>query len=819
MWRLGLDLARRRVLALLAVVVAVLGGVALVTATGVLAESGLRSHVPAGRLAGAGVVVTAPQGVPATLPARLAAVPGVTAAVGDVSLPAAVLDRVGKPVAAGDPAVAGHGWSSVQLLPHAVVSGSAPHAEDEVALDSATATAAGIRVGDRARLVVVGVPTEDRVTAVVRTGVRGIWLSDATAAAQRPGTVDLVGLRVGHGGAERVRRELRGSGLEVLTGAARGDAATPTAVGSRSMLLLLSSSLAGVLLLVIGFVVAAALGVAASAMRPELSLLRAVGATPRQVRRLLARQALAVSALGVLPGAALGYLLAGALRARLVDLGLLDSTLPFSWSPLPALLAVVLVLGTVHLAALAAGWRPSRLPAVDAVASAKAEPRTPSRVRAGIGAALVLGATVLAGFPLAVRTEEGAAATSVAGLLAVLGLPLVGPLVVQRLATALARRLPRRTPPAGWLTVTGTAGSPRRATSAVTSLAMVVVLVLTYVLVQTTLSTAASRDLSRGTLGDAVVTAPGVGGVGATAVETLAATPGVRAAVPVSSTTVTRTYDELGDPTTEAESALVLPAQAGAVLDLGVRRGSLADLHGATAALSTDAARSSGVEVGEQVPLQLADGARVQARVVAVYARGLGFGPVAVSADLARGRRVPLLAERVLLRTDGTVATRTALGRTVAALPGAVLSAAGPAGGADTRTEADASSGLNLATLVVLLGYLLLSIANRMVAATVQRRQEVALLRLVGATPAQVRAVLRGESALVAAAAVGAGLLLSAVPLGLLGVAFLGRPWAAGPLWLLPAVVVGVAAVALGTTELPLRRMLRAPASAALARE
>src|SRR3954451_16622714 len=109
MLHLALRMARYRIAALLAIACATLGGAAFVTGIGVLAESGFRSHAPVGRLAGADVVVSArqayePKGdmaialperarVPGDLAGRLARLPGVTAAIGDLSLPAAVLDR------------------------------------------------------------------------------------------------------------------------------------------------------------------------------------------------------------------------------------------------------------------------------------------------------------------------------------------------------------------------------------------------------------------------------------------------------------------------------------------------------------------------------------------------------------------------------------------------------------------------------------------------------------------------------------------------------------------------------------------------------
>lgn len=127
---------------------------------------------------------------------------------------------------------------------------------------------------------------------------------------------------------------------------------------------------------------------------------------------------------------------------------------------------------------------------------------------------------------------------------------------------------------------------------------------------------------------------------------------------------------------------------------------------------------------------------------------------------------------------------------------------------------------INLAVIVVLLGYLLLSIANKLVATTAQRRNEIATLRLNGTTPRQILAMMRREAAVIGAASLTTGVLLSVIPLALLGIGFLNRPWPAGPAWLLPALAVLVVCTAFLTVELPTRQALRtAPADALSVRE
>ncbi|MEV4640620.1 FtsX-like permease family protein [Actinoplanes sp. NPDC049548] len=828
MLRLALRTARHRIAALIAVACATLGGAAFVTGIGVLAESGLRSHAPAGRLGAADVVVAAPQRldaggdlavdlperarIPAAVVARIAEVPGVTAAVGDLSFPAALVTTTGQVVPGQDPRTAGHGWSSATLLDPARITGAAPTGPRDVALDSELAASAGVRPGDRVTVVAAGQRATYRVTAVLSGAYGGIYVADATAArlTGRGGAVDLVAVRSDGHATERIRDLVRPQHLAVTTGAARGDVAAPEVRAARALLPVLAGSMAGVTLLVVGFMVAGALAVSLAAQRRDLALLRAVGATPRQVRRLAVAQAVAVTAVTLPPGIALGYLLAEQLRQLLVRVGMLPGVLPLTISPLPGLAAVLLLLGAVAAAAWCVAWRISRMPATEAVAESRVEPRHPSRTRAFAGLLLLAAATVLAAGPLLARTEIGAASTAIAGILATIGVALAGPLAVQRSTAWLRRRLPGDLRAPAWLAVSNTHGYALRTAGAVTTLAMAVVFTLTYGLTQTTVLRSTADDLRAGTVADVEVSAPGLGGIPVDAAPAVAAVPGVRAAVPVTSTTVVWPYRIMGEPQTEAAPALAVPASAAQVLDPDVRSGRLADLRGATVAVDAEAARARKVKVGSAVELFLGDGIRVTARVVAVYSRGLGFGPLLLSQDLAAGHTTTGLADRLLVRTDGTPAARD---RLAAVVPG--LDVRDPR----ATVPVPAQLWINVAVLAVLLGYLLLGIANKLVAATAQRRTELAALRWIGATPAQLRAMMRVEAGLVGVAALVTGVVLAAVPLALLGVGFLHRPWPAGPLWLAPAVLTVVAALAFLTVEIPTRRALRVAPAQALVRE
>lgn len=475
MFRLAKQMVSHRIAALIAVVCAVLGGAALLTGTGVLAESGLRSHLPAGRLAGADVVVAAdqeyhpPGDLPVALPERrtvpaevvseLSGLPGVEAAVGDLGFPAALVDAHGRVVPAGDGSAGGHGWSSTRLLAgDAHISGDRPTGAGEIAVDSTTAAAAGVRVGDRVRVAAGGRPaTGYRVSAVVDAPGAGVFFADTTAVrlSGRGDRVDLVALRTASGADARVAAEVRqkvaGSSLVVTTGADRGDLVSPGAGASRSLLILLAGSLSGIILLITGFVMASALAVSIAGQRRDLALMRAVGATPKQIRRLAAAQSTVVGAVALVPGVALGYPLAGQFRSLLVNRGVIPSELPLTYSPLPAVATVLLVALALQLSARGAAWRTSRMPATEAVAESRSEPREPSKARTRAGVLMILAATTLSVAPLLSRTVIGATATSMAGIIGAIGLALAGPALVRGIgafASRLTRSAPRPRP--GW---------------------------------------------------------------------------------------------------------------------------------------------------------------------------------------------------------------------------------------------------------------------------------------------------------------------------------------------------------------------------------
>ncbi|MER5320511.1 FtsX-like permease family protein [Streptosporangium roseum] len=794
---------------------AVFGGMALLTGSGVIIESGLRSSVSTQRLPGADVIVSARQSIPqkedlpAALPeravvpgslvARLAAVPGVAAAVGDLSFPATVL-----PVTAS---TSGHGWSSAALADAGrKVTGTPPNTGDEIALPYSMERA---RIGQTVRVIAGGTAGDYRVTALV--DAPGLYFSDETAAklaardaGPRAKTVDLVALRAEDGVtaaalADELAKRL-GDRYEISTGRARGDAEAPGTAAARGMLIALPASISGISLMVVGFVVAGGLALSINRQRRDLALLRAAGATPRQVRKLVAVQGTVAALAAMAPGAALGYYLAARFGELLVSVGTLPGDLPLSYSPLPAVAAALLLFGVVRMSTWGASLRASRMPAVAAVAESAGEPRTPSRIRTNGGLLLILASVVLSTAPLLIRTEIAAVGPATAALLAVIGLAMAGPWLVQRATGLLARRLPPGLSAPAWLAVSNTHGYALRTAGAIAALGMVVTLALSVVLTQTTIAKASGDEAAQGIHADATITAPVLGGIPHGLLSDVRATRGVTAATAFTTTTVLTRSLALGDDPRRLEPrpAMVLGPDAEGLVDLGIVGGSLAALKGDTIAVDERAGK-----LGDHVNLTLGDGTAVTARVVATYTRALGFGPVAVSRDLASGHTTTGLDSTILVRL---APGPSPLPELLKQWPGTVLS------GDPAAPEMGRPSGeilVNIAVLAVLLGYVLVAVVNRLVATTTARTAELTALRNLGATPRQLRTMIRWEALVIAAAAAGSGLLLSTAPLTMLSIGFLSRPWPAGPVWLAPAVVLTITVVVWLALAIPSRRMVR----------
>jgi putative ABC transport system permease protein len=811
MLRMAIRSARSRPGTFLGAFLAFFAAGVLAMAGGMLLEAALRTHPPVERYAATAAVVTGQQvagtdhdvvlperaRVSASLVQRLAQVPGVRAAIGDVSVPAQLGQRQAD----------AHGWSSARLTPYVLVAGHAPATSSEVVTGypSELGTQLTLFSAERAhRVTVVGVA---RPRGIAPRGA-AIFLTDAEASrlAGHPGRVDAIGI-IASPDVDADRLHAVAGGAAVLTGSGRGRAESPELQEGRTRLIAVSASFAGLGIFVALFVVASTMALAIQQREQEIALLRAVAATPRQVRRMIAWEATIVAALGsaagIIPGAKLGRALAdGFVRHGIAPP---DFAVNASW--LPAAGVVLGGIAVALLASLAAGRRASRVALVRALADAAVEPRMLGRGRLIGGLVAIAGAIPLFAVASTTHTPATAAATSeMTAIFLVIAVGCLGPLVARGAAVLLSPVLAAVSPVGGFLAVSNLAAAARRFSSASTPLVLTVAMSCTLLFSTTTFDHVVTGQRHDGLSPDLVVSSAG-GGLPPAALTDVRATPGVKSAVALTSTALGPSLGESDD---------VLPAQIitgdpGAGLDVDVIAGSLSALHGNAIALGRHRAASAHASVGEQVAVVLGDGTHSRARVVAIYKRELGFGDALLAPELAAGHTTNPLLGTILVRTANPAAVSSRLSALAGRYPS--LQVHDHASLASV-TDLDQETNRWLGPLFVAMIFVFTSIAvvNTLVMIGLRRGRELGLLRLSGATNRQVRAMARWEGVLIVTIGLGVGLAIAAAALLPLSHALTGGLKPFIPMGQLAAILGVSAVLALLALAIPTRRALRTPA-------
>ncbi|MFJ6849418.1 ABC transporter permease [Streptomyces sp. NPDC091271] len=764
--------------------VALMMAALIVSACGTLLETGIRASVPAQRYAKAPVVAAADQSarvvsdtvdgpeesayplpdkarVDAGLVAKAARTPGAGAAVPDSTFP----------VRQGDAAITGHGWGSHAFTGTALSAGTAPRA-GEVVLDDTAARSAKAGVGGTVTLETAAGRAGFRVSGLAEPGAGDMtagatataWFTDAEAPvlAGHPGKVDAIAV-LAEGGASptdeaalatAVGESLAGSGAQVLTGDGRGGVEDRGLAYAKETLTGLGGSFGGIATLVAVFTAAGTVALSVGQRTREFALLRAVGATPRQIRRAVAAEALLVAPLAGLAGCLPGIGLAHWWFGQLKDRGVIPEAveLHVSWVPL------VTAVGAGLLTALGAGWaagrRPARIKPGQALAEASVERLRPGVVRTVLGLAALGGGAVLAGVAASSAGDDAAGASLGVIMLFMLAFALLGPLVA-RLCAALFGLLLRGGGAAATLAAVNSRTNSRRLASAITPIVLAMAFASTLVFMHTSESKVASDQLRAGITADHVVTDPA--GLPADAADRAARVPGVDAAVSLLDTQVLVPVRAVGETSLQGASAQGVSgsaAQLARVQDLDVRSGSLDRVGAGRIAIDRTLAAAAGVGVGDPLPLHLPDGTEDRPEVVAIYSRGLGLA--AVTMDRAS------LAGHVTSSFDSTLLVRGGDAGSLAAL-GKVTDASGYAVEQDLDHAYGAWSNYMMAA--VLGGFAAVAAANTLVMTVLDRRRELSTLRLVGSTRRQVLRMLRWESLLVSAAGVALGTVIAMITL------------------------------------------------------
>jgi putative ABC transport system permease protein len=542
-------------------------------------------------------------------------------------------------------------------------------------------------------------------------------------------------------------------GLTVHTGDALARADLPGAVPDYIGAISIFGFVLGITGFTAVFVLTGTISLAVRQRLRELALLRTVGATPRQLRRMLGLENALVTLLAAIPALPLGIVAAQLIAGRMRDLGAVPAQFTVSLNPVVLIIAAVLGLVVSQVSTFVAARRTVKIAPTQALQETVTEATGGSIVR-------VLAAAVLAGGAVAVLVMVpmggafGMGMGFVSSSLLLCAVAALGPVLVRAL-TAVVSRLVALTGVTGRVAASMSRAEIRRIVGVAIPLTLMFAINATMLLNGDILSkVTADQQADRTAAATARVANLPLG-----VANQVSALPQVTASAATVPTRVI--LNEGGKPEDHPAQGLRQTGEQ-TLLDLAVVSGRLTDLRANTLAASRPVADQRSWKVGDETDVWMADGTRKSLTVVAIYDNWRGFGELVLPADLvAEHDPRGLVGTLYLAGEPGLVKAITAT------WPGLT-----PVG--DTANEpADASNQQAAWELMVLisLAFTAIAVANTFALSTSARRREFSGLRLTGATAPQLRRMLGREAAITVAVALVIGCLITGIVVGAFSIA------------------------------------------------
>lgn len=699
----------------------------------------------------------------AVLP-KLQAVAGVSAAEGTIFGYARLVGKDGK--ALGNPAtgapVLGTGWSdNDELNPFHLVEGAAPVADNEIAIDRKSARDGDLSVGDTTTVLVLGPPQRVRISGIVRFGnadspggaTTVIFNQDA---AQRlvaePGKYDSIELVAADGisQSELVRRvsPVLPTGTEAVTGEAiteENQSAIRKALSFFNTFLLIFAVVA---LLVGGFMMFNTFAITVAQRTRENGLLRALGASRRQLLSSVLIEALLVGLIASLVGLAGGIGVAIGLKSLLSAVGVEIPAEGVVVKPATMLIALIVGVSVTLLAALSPARKAAKVAPIAAMQLGVAgSTGYGSKQRIVVGAAvLVAGVTALL-LGLFGDTSQPVQLVGLGALLVFFGVSILGRTVSLPLSRVIGAPLPRLRGITGEIARENAMRNPKRTAASASALMIGVGLVGFITIFISSAKASINDSISQGFTGDIVVQTDGGygGGVDPALAQRVGRLPEVAAAAGLrnglAQVAGSGVFLHGGDP-----QALL------GIMDIDPVAGSAANLGADSIAVYKNIANDKGWIIGSRVPVVFAKTGPQTMRVGMIYADNTQIGNFFLGQAAYEANYAGQLDNQVLIKKAPEASTAAAL----AAVRGVTQDYPGVRVLDRAQYTKDQTAAFDqlLSLVYALLGLAiiiaLLGIANTLALSIAERTREVGLLRAVGMTRSQLRSAIRWEAVIIA---------------------------------------------------------------------
>ena len=750
-------------------------------------------------------------GVPAGLVPEIRSVAGVATVEPRVTGTAVLVDSRGTKLQSNGAPSEGGAWSTRSVNPvPTFVTGHAPNRPDEVVVNDGAAHKHDLHTGDRVTVVVANAPAVHAwISGVYRVsydtgGYIGVLFTPREA--MRLFTdghhYSVVDVAAAPGVAERTITDriakLLPADLVAKTGTQVRDEDSQGVASALGFINYILLGFGIVALLVGTFIIYNTFSMIVAQRQRELALLRAIGASGRQVRRSVLFEASVVGLVGSGLGVAAGLGIAKGLYALLdaLDLGLPSGGLVMSTRTV----VVTVLLGTIVtlFAAFTPARRASRIAPVAAMREQFAAP-TAAGLRRRTVAGIVVGAVGAAATGVAVASHSAgtAAALTALGLVGVMvAAMLLSPVLARWLIVPLGKVVGRPFGSVGQLARTNAVRNPRRTAATAFALTLGLVLVAGIAVLGSSIKASLGGVVDDTVRADYIVTTFG---------NLMVPQPAATAAARVPDAGSVATLHDLRVRLEGVEQdGTGVDGDLNRALDVSVVQGRV-DTSGNALMLSKQTAADTGLAVGDSVRLTAPGHAPVTEHVVGVYADNQLLGPFLASGDVYRQvtSRDRWAAMVVLVSAAPGVdpgALRTQLEH--ATNPYYVVSVETRDGfKGEVAGQVNGLIGVVYGLLGLAIVIAVLGIINTLALSVVERRREIGMLRAVGMQRAQVRRTIYLESLLIsvfgAVLGLGLGIGFGSLFTRALSSQGLGRisvPWSQSSLFLVLAAVVGVLA-------------------------
>lgn len=685
------------------------------------------------------------------------AVPGVARAVGDVLGFAQIVDPdTGDVIGTFGPPTIAASWSD--LAGFSIQAGAPPQGENEVAIDSGTAEANDIAIGDRLQILFEGPPDEFDVVGIATYGEGGSLfgatyalfdLSTAQRALGREGQLDAISV-VGEEGeagpvlAERINQEIP-QDIEAVPASTvvteQQDQIGQNLGFVRTAFLVF----AFVALFVGAFIIFNTFAITVAQRTRELALFRALGATGRQVMGSVVIEAVVVglvsSAVGVLGGIGLAIGLKALLSAIGVDL-------PASGTVVQLRTVVVSILvGTIvtTIAAIVPARRAARIAPIEALREAQDRPGRSLRFRLVSGViVLALGVAPLL-YGLFGRPDDALQLVGIGVALTFIGVAMLTPLIARPIAGAIGAPVRALGVP-GKLARENSMRNPRRTAATASALMIGLGLVVFVAVFGSSAKASTTAVLERTLRSDFIITSPTFTGFSVAAADEIRALPGVS------------TVSEVRQAEAKVQGGTVFmtgldPETFATVSEIGIVEGDLTGLEQPnTIAIHEDVADGEGWGIGDPVVVEWPATGRTELEVALIYSENGLIGDWVTSLETYDANVAQRLNLFALIKVED--------GADIDAVRSDLESALEPYPNVEVQDQAQfremyatfLNQILNIVTALLLFAVFiaLFGVMNTLYLSIYERTRELGLLRAVGLTRRQTRAMVRREAGIIA---------------------------------------------------------------------